>query len=91
MSTENKIGRFMRNTGPLRFLLPVSIIFIVIGVLITITSSKSGPYIETTGTVTNCESVIDIDDSMTYDVSFTYIFCRCPLSNRGNYFLLIVW
>lgn len=72
MGAENKFARFMRNTGPARFFLPVGIILIVVGIVIC-SFSAGGKFIETTGKVTAVnEGVVDPDTGAQYDVYFTY-------------------
>lgn len=77
MSTENKIGRVMRNTGPIRFLLPLSLILIVVGIVLTIIFGQTKNYLETKATVTNVvtENVVDADnvESTNYNLDITYI------------------
>ena len=50
MSIENKLGRVMRDTGPARFLVPVGIILIIVGILFSVFNSKD--YKQAEGIVT---------------------------------------
>ena len=70
MSFENKAHRFMRNTGPARFLIPFAIVIIIMGVVMM--TMFSGNMIETTGTVTKVEETYDTDNELVYDVYFRY-------------------
>ena len=56
---ENKLGRFFRATGNLRFFLFLGVILMVMGVLMFIFSPDK--YAETTGTVTKVEEYEDTD------------------------------
>ena len=67
---ENKLARFMRNTGPARFLVPFGILMIIFGILML--SFSSGELVETTGKVTAVEESVDSENKTVYDVSFTY-------------------
>lgn len=67
---ENKIARFMRNTGPARMLVPIGLVLIIMGVLIF--SFRSDKFEQTTGTVTSVVETVGDEDKMEYDVSFTY-------------------
>lgn len=70
---ENKLARFFRSTGALRFLLPIGIILIVMGVIMTSFSGVKG---ETDGTVTKVNEYTETDsdniEETRYDVEFTY-------------------
>ena len=74
MSFENKFARFMRNTGPGRFLIPVGIILIIVGILLFAFGGKAKDYVETTGKVINVveNEPIDTESNYTYDVYFKY-------------------
>ena len=67
---ENKFARFMRNTGPARFLVPLGILLIIVGVLLT--AFKSDNYQETVGTVTTVTEDVNAENEKIYDISFTY-------------------
>ena len=67
---ENKIARFMRNTGPARFFIPVGIVLIIFGVILMM--FKSDNYLETVGKVTTVVEETNADNQKEYDVSFTY-------------------
>ena len=70
---ENKFARFMRNTGPARFFLPIGIILIVVGVIML--GFNTDNYVETTGTVKEVvrdQSVGD-DEAAQYNVKVEYI------------------
>ena len=71
MKVENKLARFMRNTGPARFFIPVGVILIIFGVLLS--GFNAGNMIGTTGTVTAVEEVTNDDNETEYDVSFTFV------------------
>ena len=66
----NKFARFMRNTGPARFFLPLGIILIIFGVLLTV--FKSDNYVETVGKVVSVEEVTNADNQTEYDIKLTY-------------------
>lgn len=73
MNMENKFARFMRNTGPARFLIPAGLILIIFGIILL--GFKTDNYTETVGKVTNVEQYIDHsgEDTQTlYNVSFDY-------------------
>lgn len=69
----NKIARLFRDTGPLRFLLPVGIVLIIFGIfMLKLTPQK---YEQTTGTITAVTETLDTTDDVTrtvYDVEFDY-------------------
>lgn len=67
---ENKFARFMRNTGPARFFVPVGMILIVFGIIMM--GFKTDEYLETVGKVTSVVEEVNTDDQKEYDVSFTY-------------------
>ena len=70
---ENKIARFMRNTGLLRFLLPLGIIMIVFGFIAG--GLKPAKYELTKGTVTSVREYTDVEDNETktrYEAEFNY-------------------
>lgn len=71
---ENKLARIMRATGPLRFLLPLGIALIVLGIITS--SFMSGDAAETVGTVTASEPYIETDsegdETTCYEIFFTY-------------------
>ena len=71
---ENKFARFMRNSGPARFLIPLGIVLIVFGFLTRGFNTEN--FVETVGKVTAVEEhseVIDGKEEKQYDatVSFT--------------------
>lgn len=73
MNTENKFARFMRNTGPARFLIPAGLILIIFGVILL--GFKTDNYVETVGKVTKVEQYLDHtgeDTQTVYDVDFDY-------------------
>lgn len=71
MGIENKFARFMRNTGPARFFVPVGIILIIVGIIML--GIHTDDYIETTGKITDVtECVRYEDENQQYDVSFTF-------------------
>lgn len=71
MNMENKLARFMRNTGPARFFVPVGIILIVFGIIMLGFNTDS--YVETTGKITSVvECFREPDENQEYDVYFTY-------------------
>lgn len=73
MNTENKFARFMRNTGPARFLIPAGIILIIFGIILL--GFKTDNYVETVGKVTRVEQYIDHsgeNEQTVYDVDFDY-------------------
>ena len=73
MNIENKFARFMRNTGPARFLIPAGLILIIFGIILL--GFKTDNYVETVGKVTKVEQYIDHNGENTqtvYDVDFDY-------------------
>ena len=85
MNTENKFARFMRNTGPARFLIPVGIILIIFGIILL--GFKTDKYAETVGKVTNVEQYLDNSGEETqtqYNVSFDYTVDGVKYSDRFN-------
>jgi hypothetical protein len=73
MNAENKFARFMRNTGPARFLIPAGLILIIFGIILL--GFKTDNYVETQGTVTKVEQYLDQtgeDTQTVYDVDFEY-------------------
>ena len=73
MNMENKFARFMRNTGPARFLIPAGLILIIFGIILL--GFKTDNYVETVGKVTNVEQYLDHngeDTQTVYDVDFDY-------------------
>lgn len=81
MGFENKFARFMRNTGPARFFLPVGIILIVVGIVL-FAFNAGGDYIETKGKVTAVETITDSENGTQYDISFTYTVDGKTYNNR---------
>ncbi|MBQ2111214.1 MAG: DUF3592 domain-containing protein [Clostridia bacterium] len=73
MNIENKFARFMRNTGPARFLIPAGLILIIFGLILI--GFKTDNYAETVGKVTAVQQYIDNtgeDRQTVFDVSFDY-------------------
>lgn len=69
----NKFARFMRNTGPARFLIPAGLILIIFGIILL--GFKTDKYEETIGKVTRVEEYLDQtgeDTQTVYDVDFEY-------------------
>ena len=80
---QDKLGRFMRNTGALRFFGPMGLILIIFGIIMTSTSPKE--YKETVGTVTNVTSYVD-DEETRYSVEFDYTVDGKTYSNSFDGF-----
>ena len=71
MNAENKFARFMRNTGPARFFIPVGAILIIVGIILL--SFNTGSYVETTGTITAVTALPKTaDEAQAYDVEIRY-------------------
>ncbi|MBQ9355188.1 MAG: DUF3592 domain-containing protein [Clostridia bacterium] len=75
MSIENKLARFMRNTGPARFFVPLGIILVVFGIIMF--GINTDEYLETDGkitAVTQVEAISNEDENSEpeYDVDITY-------------------
>ena len=72
MNVENKFIRFMRNTGPARFLIPVGLILIILGIVLL--GFKTDKYVETVGRITSVtEGMFDEENNQQqYDVDFAY-------------------
>ena len=68
---ENKFARFLRNTGPARFFLPMGVMLIVFGILMLVFMG-GGEYLETVGRVTAVTEELNMERQKEYDVSFTY-------------------
>ena len=66
---ENKFARFMRNTGPARFFLPIGLILIIVGIFLMTRNMDN--YVETVGTVTQVEEGLNSEDSKVYDTTVT--------------------
>ncbi len=66
---ENKLARFFRNSGPMRFFIPLGLILIVMGIIMLINTPAE--YRETQGVITNVSSYKDEEDTL-YDVDFDY-------------------
>lgn len=80
---ENKFARFMRNTGPARFLIPAGLILIIFGIILL--GFKTNNYVETVGKVTKVEQYIDHtgeDEQTVYDVDFEYTVDGVKYSDR---------
>ena len=70
---ENKFARFMRNTGPARFLIPLGLVLVIFGIILL--GFKTDNYVETVGKVTAVEQYIDQTGEETqtlYNVDFDY-------------------
>lgn len=67
---ENKFARFMRNTGPARFFVPLGIILIVVGIFLM--TLKTDSYVETVGKVTEVYETRNAENTKVYDTSFTF-------------------
>ena len=67
---ENKLARFMRNTGPARFFVPLGIALIVFGILMFVFNNDS--YLETVGKVTEVVETINTENAKVYDVTFQF-------------------
>lgn len=72
MNFENKFARFMRDTGPARFLIPLALALIIFGAILL--SFNTDKYVETTGRITAVrEGSYDEDNKQQqYDIDFTY-------------------
>ena len=70
MNFLNKYSRFMRNTGPARFFLPVGIILIIIGILMSTMMSFNMK--DTIGKVTAVEAYENDEGKDVYDITFDY-------------------
>ena len=71
MTTENKIARFMRNTGPARFFIPFGIILIIAGILFLQFHTEN--YVETSGTIVSVtEAAKNPDEPQQYDVTVSF-------------------
>lgn len=67
---ENKFARFMRNTGPARFFVPLGVILIAVGIFLLTLNTDS--YLETVGKVTEVYETRNAENSKVYDTSFTF-------------------
>ena len=70
MNPENKLFRFFRNTGPARFMLPLAIVLIIMGIMLTAFAPKD--LVETTGTVTSFDILSSDESSDVYSISVAY-------------------
>ncbi|MBO4359445.1 MAG: DUF3592 domain-containing protein [Eubacteriaceae bacterium] len=66
MNTENRLARWLKNSGPARVFVPIGIALVVFGLLLVI--MDTGNYELSTGRIT---SVVPASDGK-YDVGFTY-------------------
>lgn len=68
----NKLARFMRNTGPARFLVPFGLMLLIFGIVLL--GFKTDKYVESVGKVTAVtEGIYDSENNeQQYDVEFTY-------------------
>ena len=67
---ENKFARFLRNTGPARFFVPLGIVLIIFGILMMV--FKTDNYLETVGTVTEVVETLNAENNKAYDVSVSF-------------------
>lgn len=72
MNFQNKFARFMRNTGPARFLVPVGLVLIIFGIILL--GFNHNKYVETVGRITSVSEGIFDDETnqQQYDIDFTY-------------------
>ena len=73
MNTESKFARFMRNTGPARFLVPLGIVLIVFGIVMNGFNTEN--FVETVGRVTAVEEHVEVIDGRQetqYDVTVSF-------------------
>ena len=70
MNMESKLGRFMRNSGPARFFIPLGIVLIVFGVILFL--FKTDNMVETVGKVTAVAEDVGDENQTVYDVTFSY-------------------
>ena len=70
MNFENKFSRFMRNSGPARFFIPVGLILVIFGVFMF--SLHTENYDETVGKVTSVVETVNANNEKEQEVSFTY-------------------
>ena len=73
MNTESKFARFMRNTGPARFLVPIGIALIVFGIMMNGFNTEN--FVETVGKVTAVEEHTEYNDGkeeLQYDVTVAF-------------------
>lgn len=72
---ENKLARFFKATGAMRFFIPIGVILIVMGILMRANAPKQ-QYGETTGVVKQVDAYTELDadqhEETLYDVTFTY-------------------
>ena len=67
---ENKFARFMRNTGPARFFIPLGLIFIAVGIFLMTRNMDN--YVEAVGTVTEVVESRNTENSKVYDTSVSF-------------------
>lgn len=69
---ENKFARFLRNTGPARFFVPIGLILIIFGAILL--GMNSGNLEKTVGRITSVtEGLFDEEnDQQQYDIDFAY-------------------
>ncbi|MBE6529314.1 MAG: DUF3592 domain-containing protein [Ruminococcaceae bacterium] len=72
MGFENKFARFMRNTGPARFFIPMGLILIIAGILLMVFST--GDFVETTAKNQSVEEVLVTGETnqTEYEIKFDY-------------------
>lgn len=71
MTLENRYARFMRNTGPARFFVPVGLILVIFGIILLTFNTSN--YAETKGNVTDVVKLAQSDgEEQGYDVSVKY-------------------
>lgn len=68
MSFENKLGRFMRDSGPARFFVPLGVVLLIFSIFLFMFQSEN--YIETVGKIT---SVTEGMEANQYDIGITYM------------------
>lgn len=67
---ENKLARFFRNTGAMRFFVPIGLILIIFGVIMLANAPKE--YGEALGTVTDVRQYVDDEGATLNDVDFEF-------------------
>ena len=70
MTMENRIARFMRNSGPARVLVPIGLALLVFGIIMLGFNSEN--FLETTGRITSVVEGVDADNNRVYDVDIAY-------------------
>ena len=67
---ENKFARFLRNTGPARFFVPLGLILIAVGIFLM--TLNLGSYLETVGKVERVVETVNAENSKVYDVTYRF-------------------